>query len=670
MDKNRFDGFTRQLAQRENRRQAIKTLLAGGAGTAAAIMIGKETEAAKPPSTSVDCCPANAPRLCGLTCTAVATDPNNCGACGVTCQSGQTCLNGACTPAITKCKKAKDCPSGQTCTNGVCTLPTPQCTSPNDCPPSSNECKMATCTAGACGFGNRPLGTPVSQQTPGDCLQNVCDGNGGTTSQPANDPPAGTGVCLPSFTCNNGSAVPQYAPTTTVCDGGYCNGTGTCVQCNSAANCPASDECKTAVCQNGTCGYNFVPEGTATSAQTAHDCKQNVCDGDGHIVSIADPTDLPLPQGECFTGICNGSSTGQQATPGVTCTSGVCDANGACVAQCAAPTDCPPTGNECVTRTCASGVCGTTNVASNTPLASQTPGDCHVVVCDGNGGTITQIDNTDKPASTDCTTGVCTNGVPSNPPVQAGTSCPGGVCDASGACVGCLTASDCAGTDTECAVHTCTSGVCGMAFQPNGTPTSNQTSGDCQKNVCDGAGNVISIDDNSDFLPPYYGNPCVDSICSNGAPAHPNLPAGTTCIGGGGVCDGSGVCVQCVTSAQCTTPVSNATPTCNSNVCSYICDAGYGDCTSGPDGCETNLMTDPNHCNGCGNVCNLPNATAGCSGGTCIITACNVGWGDCDANPANGCEANLNSDANCGTCGNKCGSGTKCTNGQCIVPFD
>ena len=106
MDKNRFDGFTRQLAKRENRRQALKTLFAGGAGTAAALMIGKETEAAKPPSTSVDCCPASAPRLCGLTCTAVATDPNNCGACGVTCGPGQTCVNGAVFPAADQMQEA------------------------------------------------------------------------------------------------------------------------------------------------------------------------------------------------------------------------------------------------------------------------------------------------------------------------------------------------------------------------------------------------------------------------------------------------------------------------------------------------------------------------------------------------------------------------------------
>src|SRR6188472_1527564 len=67
VDKNRFDGFTRQLAKRENRRQALKTLFAGGAGTAAAMIVGKETEAAKPGG-STACCPADHPALCGLTC--------------------------------------------------------------------------------------------------------------------------------------------------------------------------------------------------------------------------------------------------------------------------------------------------------------------------------------------------------------------------------------------------------------------------------------------------------------------------------------------------------------------------------------------------------------------------------------------------------------------------
>jgi hypothetical protein len=42
----------------------------------------------------------------------------------------------------------------------------------------------------------------------------------------------------------------------------------------------------------------------------------------------------------------------------------------------------------------------------------------------------------------------------------------------------------------------------------------------------------------------------------------------------------------------------------------------------------------------------------GCAGGACTVTACVGGFGNCDGNPANGCEANLTSDpSNCGGCG-------------------
>ena len=448
MDKNRFDGFTRQLAKRENRRQALKTLFAGGAGTAAALMIGKETEAAKPPSTSVDCCPTSAPRLCGLICTATATDPNNCGACGVTCQPGQSCVNGACSPLITKCKKAKDCPSGQTCTNGVCAPPTPQRT------------------------------------------------------------------------------------------------------------------------------------------------------------SLA---------------------------------------------------DCPPTGNECVARTCTNGVCGTTNVASGTPLASQTDGDCQTAVCNGNGGTTSQPNDIDTPASGPCTTGTCTNGVPSNPPVSAGTLCDGGICDSTGACVSCLGPADCTGADNECGTRTCTNGTCGMAFVTAGTATSNQTTGDCQKNVCDGSGNIISVADNIDFIPPYYDTPCTDSICSNGQPAHPFLSAGAPCLGGGGICDGAGHCVQCLDGSDCPdSGVPNIDTICTDGNCSYQCLAGYTECVPGGAGC-VDTSSDPNHCGGCNQPCVLDNATAICSSGTCHIQACDPGFGDCNGVADDGCEHFLSGDtSNCGACGNEC----------------
>lgn len=66
------------------------------------------------------------------------------------------------------------------------------------------------------------------------------------------------------------------------------------------------------------------------------------------------------------------------------------------------------------------------------------------------------------------------------------------------------------------------------------------------------------------------------------------------------------------------------------------------------------------HCGDCGNDCNnLPHvasATCALDGQTadCQILECDFGWGDCDGNPANGCERELVSTSNCGACGNNC----------------
>jgi hypothetical protein len=118
----------------------------------------------------------------------------------------------------------------------------------------------------------------------------------------------------------------------------------------------------------------------------------------------------------------------------------------------------------------------------------------------------------------------------------------------------------------------------------------------------------------------------------------------------------------------------NGTAGCQDGNCIVAsCDTGWGNCDGNvPNGCETNIYTNPNHCGSCGHVCNLPNAMEGCSGGNCVITACESGYANCDGNTANGCEVNLNDGG--GTCaaatylGQVCGeetAGTFCLTSQC-----
>lgn len=53
-----------------------------------------------------------------------------------------------------------------------------------------------------------------------------------------------------------------------------------------------------------------------------------------------------------------------------------------------------------------------------------------------------------------------------------------------------------------------------------------------------------------------------------------------------------------------------------------------------------------------------------CMAGACM-TACERGWGDCDGNSSNGCEASLTTAARCGACGHACADGQTCTDGVC-----
>jgi len=81
---------------------------------------------------------------------------------------------------------------------------------------------------------------------------------------------------------------------------------------------------------------------------------------------------------------------------------------------------------------------------------------------------------------------------------------------------------------------------------------------------------------------------------------------------------------------------------------------------------------DVSNCGDCGMACSLDNATEGCSFGSCQVASCDDGFGDCDGNPANGCEAMLASDFdNCGECGTTCEAGpmaeAACMAGECVL---
>jgi len=75
------------------------------------------------------------------------------------------------------------------------------------------------------------------------------------------------------------------------------------------------------------------------------------------------------------------------------------------------------------------------------------------------------------------------------------------------------------------------------------------------------------------------------------------------------------------------------------------------------DGCETYLKTDLNHCGLEGNDCTtkVKNAIGiTCKDGQCDYLSCQAGYGNCNGDRTDGCEAPINTTQNCGVCKNSC----------------
>ena len=117
----------------------------------------------------------------------------------------------------------------------------------------------------------------------------------------------------------------------------------------------------------------------------------------------------------------------------------------------------------------------------------------------------------------------------------------------------------------------------------------------------------------------------------------------------------------------------HATSSCESGVCRGRCDDGWGECDGDrANGCEAALATDSRHCGRCANDCGMElGARLPCAAGACARAECGSPTrGDCDGDGANGCEADLAADrANCGACGRACEPATICAGGVCGVPL-
>ena len=221
------------------------------------------------------------------------------------------------------------------------------------------------------------------------------------------------------------------------------------------------------------------------------------------------------------------------------------------------------------------------------------------------------------------------------------------------------------GTDIPLFVNCLLTGNCntGLVDCDGNTANGCETNTNTSPNNCGSCGNVCSLANAT--------SACVNGVCTIGfcdaGFADCNLNPADGCevflFGDPAHCNG------------CNTPCPappNAVATCEQGICGFECIGGYGNCDGNPaNGCETDLATDISHCGACGSACFFANATGACNAGACVIVACNPGFANCDGNPANGCETNTNTSVtNCGNCGLVCNlpnAVEACVNGVCVI---
>ncbi len=534
------------------------------------------------------------------------------------CPAGMVCAGNTC---VAGCTGGHGCPTGLSCCSGACVdevintgncgMCDHRCTVPNATP----ACMNAQCAVGACTAPFADCDHVAANGCEVNTLADVanCGGCGmACTARPHTVPSCLAGTC--AFACAPGFADCDGDPTNG-CEVDTTSDTAHCGGCATACDLPHG----TSACLTGHCAVAACEPGRAD------------CDG---VASNGCEVDIRNTVTDC--GTCgHGCAAGPNAVPAcaggacvATCLMGFQDCNGVAADGCEADirsdvANCGGCGATCApahaTGRCSMGRCAVAACAPGFADCNGDPTDgCEVnlqsdpghcgacgMVCTVAGGT---------PA---CTAGVC--GIGMCAPGRAHCAGSGAACETD------ITSdpANCGGCGTACALPhataACTGGACAVMACDTGW-------GDCNGVASDGCETNLTTD-----------------------PVH--------C----GTC--AGVCA-----------LPHATPACLAGACAVAaCDSGYADCNgAASDGCEVNLGSDPTHCGGCGTACALAHAVQACAGGRCVIASCLPGYANCTGNPADGCSVNTAGDpSNCGACGHGCVlphvTSAGCTAGSCTV---
>ncbi len=474
--------------------------------------------------------------------------------------------------------------------------------------------------------------------------------------------------------------------------GGGQGGSGGMAQCSVGADCPGMDnECGTRTCESGVCGMDYTAAGTPVMMQAADDCKVNVCDGMGAVISQNDDADVMDDGNACTDDACSmGTPSNMPSAVGTPCSAGqgtLCDGMGVCV-ECLV-------GADCMSGVCMANLCVPPSCADTVKNGNETDVDCGGADCAPcNDGLVCGV-------AADCVSGVCTGSVCQVPGcadnvkngLETGVDCGGGSCPACADGGPCVVGADCA--SGVCTGNVCQAPACGDGVK-NGSESDVDCGGTCPADCADGQICGTGADCASGVC---TGNVCQAPACGDGVKngSESDVDCGGTCpadcadgqICGTGADCASGVCTGNVCQAPaCGDGVKNGS---ESDVdCGGTCPADCADgqiCGTGAD-CASGVCT--------GNVCQAPACGDGVKngsesdvdcGGTCPAdcadgqicgTGADCASGVCTGNvcqaPAcgDGVKNGSESDVDCGgpcpaDCadGQICGTGTDCASGVC-----
>lgn len=255
---------------------------------------------------------------------------------------------------------------------------------------------------------------------------------------------------------------------------------------------------------------------------------------------------------------------------------------------CMTTADCTAPATVCGEPFCINGHCGTKKNQEDGSTKSQVYGDCHELKCK-NGLLVDEENNNDVYDDANaCTDDTCDNGVPKNLPRPSGDKCSMDtrVCDGQGACVECVSNTDCVDPDA-CRNNYCVPEGC---YDMMLTVSVGETDNDCGGGTCQPCGENKHC---------FFDTDCVSGVCVK--------PAGTSVL-------------RCLSS--CTDQVKNGTETDN--------DCGGSDCV--------------NRC-AAGDACNVP---GDCKSGVCISGKCIPP--SCSDGVKNGNESGVDCGTGCGAC--------------------